>query len=236
MATRIILLLCLVLSMPVCALAGERLDDVLRDQRMHGYRSVASALARLRAVADVPGPDAPVEQRRRYVSAMLDIAMEGERAAQVQAGMAALETMANTEGCARCRFDLLLIRARHATRASTPAAGKTYLDQAAALPPQLAHEAVAREDLLFVQGWNAGADGRFNQGIEWSLQAYALAAGRHDEARQIRLLAGMIGLNADLGDPRRAVRVGEEAYARADAVNYRALMGTIALDLGHAYA
>ncbi|MGN2252382.1 diguanylate cyclase [Frateuria sp. GZRe12] len=229
------LLLCLFLVLPVRAAAGEHLEEALRDQRLHGFRSVAAAMERLRNVDDVPGADAPLARRWRYQSAMLDLALGGDRAAPLKAGMAAMEAMATSEDCARCRFDLLLAKARLAVRASTPAAGETYLDQAAALLAQLPDDG-AREALLSAQAWNSAVDGRFNQAIELSLEAYALAADHHDEAAQIRLLASMIGANANLGDPRRAVQMGEEAYARADAVNYRALMGTIALDLGHAYS
>ncbi|MGN2250724.1 diguanylate cyclase [Frateuria sp. GZRe14] len=230
-----LLLLCLFLLLPLRAVAGEHLEDVLRDQRLHGFRSVAAAMERLRNVDDAPGPDAPLDRRWRYQSAMLDLALGGDQAASVKASMAALETMATDEGCVRCRFDVLLARAQLAVRASTPAAGRPHLDQAAALLARL-HDDGAREALLTAQAWNGAVDGRFNQSIELALEAYALAAHRHDEAAQIRLLASMIGTNADLGDPRRAIQVGEEAYARADAVNYRALMGTIALDLGHAYS
>ncbi|MGN2245061.1 diguanylate cyclase [Frateuria sp. GZRR35] len=226
----------LFLLLPALAIAGERVDDVLRDQRLHGYRSVDSAVGRLGKAVDVPGPDAPLTQRWRYQSALLDLAMAGDRVAPIEAAIKSLEAMATNDACTRCRFDALLARANLTVRTTTPAAGQVYLKQAAALLPQLHDDASAPGALLSAQAWNAGVDGRFNVAIEKRLKAYALAAARHDEAEQIRQLAGMTPLNANLGDVRRAVEVGEEAYARANAVNYHAIMGTIALDLGHAYS
>lgn len=226
----------LFLLLPALAIAGERVDDVLRDQRLHGYRSAASAIERLGKADDVPGADAPLEQRWRYHSALLDLAMAGGGAASLEASMKTLEAMATHEACTRCRFDLLLAKANLIVRSSTPAAGQVYLKQAAALLPQLHDDVSAAGALLSAQAWNAGVDGHFNTAIERRLKAYDLAAGRHDEAEQIRQLSAMAALNADLGDPGRAVQVGEEAYGRADTAGYRALMGTIALDLGHAYS
>ena len=232
-------LLCLCLLLPArLAMAGqpERLDDVLRDHREHGIRSVSSAIDRLRHVSDLPGPDAPLEKRLRYHSALLNLSLASRQPAQVKASMAVLTGMANHEDCTRCRFDLLLARAELAVESSTPAAAKPYLDEAATLLPKLPDDGQAQEALLSTQSWVDNRDSRFNQGIELALQAYGLAAERHDEAEQIRLLASMIGMNADMGDPRRGAELGEEAYARAAAADYRAVMGKISLDLGHAYA
>lgn len=225
------------LVLPAHSLAGERMDDVLRDQRAHGFPSVAAAIERLRHVEDAPGAAAPLERRWRYQSRLLRLALGGgDQAAQVKASMAALQAMADNEDCTRCRFDLLLARANQAVQSSTPAAGQAPLDQAAALLPRLPGDDEAREALLVTQAWVAGQDSRFNQAIELSFKAYELAAGRQDEAEQIRLLARMIGMYADLGDSRQAVQVGKEAYARAEAAGYRAAMGIISLDLGHAYS
>ena len=233
---RRLLPLFLFLLLPAQALAGERLDDVLRDQRAHGFPSVAAAIDRLRRVDDVPGPGAPLERRWRYQSSLLKLALGSRQTGQVKASMAALERMANREACTGCRFDLLLAQVNQAVFTTTPAAGQVVLDQAAALLPQLHDQGRAREALLATQSRIDELDNKFNQAIELSLQAYALAAGRNDEAEQIRLLARMGGMNADMGDPRRGAELGEEAYARADAAGYRALMGTISLDLGHAYS
>lgn len=232
-------LLCLCLLLPTrLALAdpSERLADVLQDQREHGIHSVSSALERLRHVADVPGPQAPLEKRWRYHSALLSLALRSHQPGQVKASMAALATMADKENCTRCRFDVLLAQARQAVRVSTPAAGQPYLDQASALLARLPDDSRAQEKLLSAQAWVDELDNRFNQAIALTLQAYALAAKRHDEAEQIRLLASMTGMNADMGDPRRGAEIGEEAYARAAAVDYRSMMGEVSLDLGHAYS
>ncbi|HEX5570213.1 MAG TPA: GGDEF domain-containing protein, partial [Ktedonobacterales bacterium] len=82
---------------------------------------------------DVPGPQAPLEKRWRYHSALLSLALRSHQPGQVKASMAALATMADKENCTRCRFDVLLAQARQAVRVSTPAAGQPYLDQASAL-------------------------------------------------------------------------------------------------------
>lgn len=237
---RVLPLLCLCLYLllparPALAAPSERLADVLQDQRTQGYRSVSHALARLRLAADVPGASSPLDQRERYQRALLELAQLGHQSEQAHASMAALEQMADSEGCVPCRFDVLLAKTRDTLREQTAAAARVPLAGAEALLPQV-HQADAPERLLAVQMVVEEYDGKFNRAIELAVRASELAGRQGDTAEQLRLLAAMIGMNADLGDPRRAVELGQEAYARAAALNYRTLMGVISLDLGHAYA
>lgn len=227
------LLLCALSSL---AMAQERMDDVLRDFQAHGYPSVSAAIQRLSSVEDVPGANASMARRETYHRSLLQLARAGRQPAIQQSSRAVLQRMADDEQCVRCRFDLAIAAVlEQGGRGRTRRAALARLKEAKALRQQLdspeAEQALLEAEAVLAQ-WN----GEYNRAIELFVRASEQARQRGDVAGQLLNLAGMIGLNADLGDTRRAIDVGNEAYRRAEEIGYTALLAQICLDLGHAYS
>ena len=106
------LLFGLFLLSPARVAASERLADVLGDLKVHGYASVSTTLDRLQHVSDRPGPDAPLEARLRYYTALLDLQQRAHLPAQVDLTIATLERMDAREHCTTCRFEVQIPRLR----------------------------------------------------------------------------------------------------------------------------
>ena len=128
----------LLLLAPLAALAGERVDDIVRDQREHGYRSAAAAIERLEAADDRPGPTAPLAQRERYHTAIATLAVSSRQPAMVAAAdraLSALDTMARAENCRPCAVNAALVRAQDAlTRRDPDEAERLLSEVETALP------------------------------------------------------------------------------------------------------
>lgn len=232
------LCLCLLLVITVApgqARAAETVAQVLADQRTHGYQRAGDALTRLRHASDVPGADAPLKARLAYESALLALAIDNSQIEQIRSGLATLQQMDAHGACPPCRFHALLAQARLAMNDVSVAAIRPYLDEAAALLPGI-DDPVAYERLLAQRGTLEALDQKLDGGIESTMQALALAEARGDAAAVVRLQGALVWMNTNLGDLGRATSLGEEAYARAAAMDYLPVMAKISLDLGHAYA
>lgn len=231
----------LVIALLFCVLtplaaAQERMDDVLRDFRAHGYASLSVAIARLQAVADVPAENAPLERRAAYQIALLDLARRGRHPDVWNASAAALGEMADDEACERCRFELALAgfydiggaqvdRGKAAGKLQEAAASQKKLDT-----PETLRKLAEAQSLL--ERWRGG----YNASIEKLLQASEIAKAEGAVAEQVRYLTLMAPLNADLGDAKRSLMIGKEAYRLAEEIGYTALLAPILLDMGHAYS
>lgn len=215
--------------------AAETVAQVLQAQQTHGYRSVSSAIDRLRHASDVPGETAPLQARLQYQSALLALAMQGERMPLAQASMSALERMDKQQGCRPCHFQVLLAKAQNALINTSVAASRLYLEQALALASEI-RDPVAQEQLLALRGSIDAVDHKLDLGIKYTMQALELAESRGDAAEAVRLQNALIWIDHALGDLPRAASLGNEAYARAQAMGYRPMMASISLMLGIVYA
>lgn len=231
----------LVAAMLLCvlsplAMAQERMDDVLGDFQAHGYPSVAAAISRLQAVEDVPGNDAPLARRARYHGALLALSRLGEHPQVRRASADALQRMANDGSCVRCRFDLALAAfyAGGGVKSSRPAA-IARLREAEALQRDLGTNDTMRQ-LLSAQAALARWQADYNEAIALLVRASELAKQGGDAAAQVDYLGEMAALNADRGDPKRAIQLGNDALRMAEDIGYLASRSTILLDLGHAYS
>lgn len=149
---RLCLSLLLLLAMASgLAHASETLAQVVADQQLHGYHSTQSALLRLRQAGDVPGPDAPVNERLHYQTVLLAIATDGVRLDQIRANLDSLQKMDADGECPPCRFYALLAQATLEMNEVSVSAARPYLDRAAALLPEIA-DPLARENLLAKRG------------------------------------------------------------------------------------
>lgn len=227
------LLLCMLSPL---AMAQERMDDVLGDFQAHGYPSVSAAITRLQAVDDVPGKDAPLARRASYHGALLDLSRRGQHQQVRRASIAALERMADDEDCVRCRFDLALAAFYDGGAAkSTRAAAVARLREAGVLQQQLGSQEAMRE-LLSAQAALGKWQDDYNEAISLLVRASELAKKDGDVAAEVEYLAVMASLNADRGDPKRAIDLGNDAFRLAEDIGYLAQRPTILLDLGHAYS
>ena len=227
------LLLCMLSSL---AAAQARMDDVLKDFREHGYPSVAAAIQRLQSVEDVPGQDAPLARRAAYHGVLLDLSSGGRHPQVHRSSAAALQLMADKEGCVRCRFDLALSAFREGViNKATRADAEARLAEMEILQRQLDSRDALRK-LLAAQAELDRRKGNYNDAIALLVRASELAKLEGRNAAQVEYLGLMAALNADRGDPKRAIQMGNEAYRLAEEIGYLVERPTILLDLGHAYS
>ena len=215
--------------------AAETVAHVLQDQKAHGYRSVSAAIDRLRHASDVPGEKASLQARLHYQSALLALEIQGQGMPQVRVSISALQKMDEQQDCKPCRLQVLLAKAWLALNDTSVAASRPYLDQAIALAPGI-QDPFAQEQLLALRGLIDARDHKLDLGIQYTMQALELAESRGDAATAVRRQASLLWMNNNLGDLTRAASLGEEAYARAAAMDYRAVMADISMNLGGTYA
>lgn len=226
-------LLALLIVGPAWA-APERLDDVLADMRVNGYASVSGALERLQHVSDRPGAGAPLDQRLRYDTALLDLQQRAHLPAQADLTIAALERMATREHCGACRFEVAMAKSRRLLDEGTLDQLRPYLKQAQAALP--AGDSGREQRLLGLLANQAALAGKYNNAIEMLVRASMLADRAGNRAEKLRFMGMMIWVNADMGDLDRAEALGREVLAGASAIDYRSVMGTAELDLGYVYS
>lgn len=226
-----LLLLGLVATGP--ATAFERVDTILADQRLHGFTSPIAGLERLQAADDVPAAKDPIEQRRRYDAALLDLSLQARRPAVSEAALSRLETMAADEGCTKCQVDELVGRAVLAAQRMEIKQAEGFLLQAQRL---VGGDKQQQLEILASRARMYRATGALPRSIETAVKASEMALALGDNARYLQLLATLVPDNANLGDTDRAESVGKEVYALAKSHGYRSLMGLVSLDLGHVYS
>lgn len=219
------------------AQAQARREDVLRDLRAHGFASASAALVRLQRAEDPPGMNVPAASRAVYYGTLRELAAQAPDRKTRQDSMRALQALVDADaGCLQCRFELTLAKLYEldAGNADT-AAAVAYQRELQALQRQLATPESEQHLLAALAAW-ARAKGELNSAIAQYVRAGELARKNGDAAAQVQYLANLIGLNADLGDVKRALAVGDEAYRQAEGIGYRALLASILLDIGHANA
>ncbi|GAB6197231.1 hypothetical protein [Lysobacter xanthus] len=236
MKSRIPSLVLLALTAPAVAHAGERVDAILRDQSAHGYRSAAAALARLQAADDRPAAGAPLDLRRRYFSAMAQLAVTSRQPTMAGAAhdaLAALDGMARSEACAPCGTDLHLARAQDALTRREPDEAERDLRAAEGALGGAPAETAARFHYARARLYNIR--GNFSGGIAEALQAADLAERAGDEAGRIMTQALLVSMAAALADYGRADEIARKAYEDARRIGFTYAMASIRLNQAYAY-
>ncbi|WP_133478076.1 GGDEF domain-containing protein [Cognatilysobacter segetis] len=227
--------LVLLLVMPAVAIAGERVDDVLRDQRQHGFRSAAEAIERLEAASDRPGSSAPLAQRERYHVAIATLAVSSRQPGMVAAAsraLAELDAMARAERCRPCAIDATLLRAQDAlTRRDPDEAERLLRDVEAALP---ASSADVAQTFRYAQARLYNIRGNFAAGIAEALASSDLAEKAGDEAGRLRAQALLVAMTTSLSDYGRAETIARRAYADARRIGFTYAMASLRLNEANA--
>jgi diguanylate cyclase (GGDEF)-like protein len=228
-------LLALLLLAPALALAGERVDDILRDQREHGFRSAAGEIERLETASDRPGPSAPLAQRQRYHAAIGTLAVSSRQPAMVAAAaraLAALDAMARGEHCRPCSIDAALVRAQDAlTRRDPDEAERLLRDVEAALPTSSAELA---QNYRYARARLYNIRGNFSAGIAEALASSDLAEKAGDEASRLRAQALLVAMTTSLSDYGRAETLARRAYADARRIGFTYAMASLRLNEANA--
>ncbi|GAB1596269.1 GGDEF domain-containing protein [Lysobacter claricitrinus] len=231
-ARRLAFLLLLVVG---TAAAGERVDVVLRDQRLHGFRSAAQAIDRLQAASDRPGPSSPIASRERYHAAIAYLAVTSTQDAMVSSAkraLAALDAMATDEHCRACALEASVARAQDALTRREPDDAERFLQDAeaalSAAPRGVAqHVYYSRARLYNIRG-------NFAAGIASALKSSDISEQEGDEASRLRAQALLVSMTTALADYGRAEAIARRAYADAKRVGFTYAMASLRLNEANA--
>jgi diguanylate cyclase (GGDEF)-like protein len=226
----------LLMVLPAVALAGERVDDVLRDQRLHGYRSAAQAIEQLQAATDRPGPAAPLDLRERYHAAIGFLAVSSRQPSMVAAALAALaelDAMARSGKCPRCVTDALLVRTQDALTRREPDTAEHLLRE---LEPGLAHAPPdVASNFHYSRARLFNIRGNFSGGIAEALNSSDIAEKAGDEASRLRAQALLVAMTTSLADYGRAEAIARRAYGDAQRICFTYAMASVRLNEANAY-
>lgn len=210
------LVLCVLVAAP--AVASERVEAILADQRQNGYRSPAAAIARLQAASDVPGAAAPLDIRRRFHASLAGYSLKTRQPELTADALAKLEAMASREQCRACAVSSLIVQAHGALNRRQTKEALGYLMRARPLadPADLS----LGLELSYAEARLQDAMSNLTKAMEIALPATRLAEQIGHGADRVRLMTLMAGLNADLGNLPRASKLVEEALAMAEPMGF----------------
>jgi diguanylate cyclase (GGDEF)-like protein len=223
------------LLVPAMAHAGNRVDDVLRDQRLHGYRSAAEAIETLQAAGPVTQAD-PLPRRERFHAAIGYLAASSRQASMVAAGkaaVAALDAMAAREGCVSCSLEASLVRAQDALTRREPDEAERLLEGVEARMAQAPAEVAQQFHYSRARLYNI--HGNFAGGIAEALKSADLAEKAGDVASRLRAQALMVAMTTSLADYGRAETIARRAYGDARSIGFTYAMASIRLNQANAY-
>ncbi|TZF87470.1 GGDEF domain-containing protein, partial [Cognatilysobacter lacus] len=230
-ASRVLFLLLLVTT---SAAASERVEDVLRDQSLHGYRSAAEAIDRLEA-ADRPGESAPIARRERYAAAIGYLAVTSRQPGMVAAAkqaLASLDAMAREQKCGPCATEAALVRAQDALTRREPDEAERLLRVVEARLADASPDVVQNYHYSRARLYNI--HGNFSGGIAEALKSADLAEKAGDEASRIRAQALMVAMTTGLADYGRAHLIAHRAYADAKRIGFTYAMASLRLNEANA--
>lgn len=226
------LVLCVLVAAP--AAASERVESVLADQRQNGYRSPATAIARLQAASDVPGAAAPLDVRRRFHASLAQYSLKTRQPDLTADALAKLEAMAAREQCRACAVSSLIVQAHGALNRRQTQEALGYLMRARPLadPGDLS----LGLELSYAEARLQDALSNLTKAMEIALPATRLAEQLGHGADQVRLMTLMVGLNADLGNLPRANELVDRALAMTEPMGFVHASGTLWLLRGYVHA
>jgi diguanylate cyclase (GGDEF)-like protein len=213
------------------ARAAEPAQAVLDAFRLHGYPSPLLALEQLRA-ATPPAADAPLPLRRRYQSALAAFALRQHEQAVADAALAALTRMAEREGCADCRTELLLRALQRANLSDDGVQIKAALAPVDRLAAPA--DAALRFDWLLARAEGHDELGEYDSAIELSLKAAELAQRDELPVGHVLTYNMLLRSNAGRRDLQRAVALARDGYQEAQQIGFT--FGMVLLRANEAYA
>lgn len=228
------LLVAFVVSFTADAAPPQSIAAILDAQRSHGYSSATAALKQLQDAAGMLAKGAPTELRRRYYRAMVEFSILAKQPEQTKQALAQLKAMAIDEQCRPCRIQWLIGDAR--LKLSQQALTAALDDLAKARALLVDGDKALRQQVAGVEAVVRGKSGDMAKAIELGVKASTLAHEIGHVADQISTMALLVVLNTDMGDLKRADALAKEAYAMADAIDFRPVMATLRLNQGHLYA
>lgn len=213
---------------------AETLALALEDLDQHGYASPLTAIARLQAVTDRPGPTASIEQQLRYQATLAQLAAHGKHKKELDAALAELKRLAESGKCAPCGAYLLVMRIAHAEIHNKRDAVRALVAELVALAPSSdpRFEAERLGMLARVRALLGEED------VALSVGARAIeTAGRAGlPATEARLMDALVRVHFERGDMASGLRVADETFALAERIGFRYLMAQARIyqNYGHA--
>ncbi|WP_162823698.1 GGDEF domain-containing protein [Lysobacter sp. TY2-98] len=233
MRIRVLLLLTVLPSM---AFASGRVDDILREQHRHGYRSAAVAIDQLQSADDRPTATSDAGMRMRYNAAVLHLAVTSRRprmVATARDALAVLDGMARDEACTRCASEARIARASDAlTRRETDEA-EGYLRGLETRVPDAMADLSGRLHYQRARLYNLR--GNYVGGVAEALRASELFEGVGDASGALMSQALMVSMSTALADYPRAEAIGRRAYAEAQRIGFNFAMASLRLNMAYAY-
>ena len=213
--------------------APETMAIAIEDLDQHGYVSPLLALQRLQAVADRPGPDAPVAQQLLYHSVVGQLAVHGRHRKELDAALAELQRLTDSKRCEPCAPQLMALRVGQAEVNSNRDAIKPLLGQLAALPPSadLRYQA---ERLAMLGRGRAMLD-EDDAALAAGVQAVEVAGQARLPATEARLMNSLVRVHFMRGDLTSGLRVTNEMYELAQRIGFRYLMAQARVNQNYAY-
>ena len=213
--------------------APETMAIAIEDLDQHGYVSPLLALQRLQAVADRPGPDAPVAQQLLYHSVVGQLAVHGRHRKELDAALAELQRLTDSKRCEPCAPQLMALRVGQAEVNSNRDAIKPLLGQLAALPPSadLRYQA---ERLAMLGRGRAMLD-EDDAALAAGVQAVEVAGQARLPATEARLMNSLVRVHFMRGDLTSGLRVTNEMYELAQRIGFRYLMAQARINQNYAY-
>ena len=195
----------------------ESAEAVLQHFSAHGFASPLLALERLQQ-AVAPGPQASLERRWRFETALSQLALAGGQEALARASTARLQAWAEQEACRPCE-QVLQLRRLQLDKQTDSSALRQSLEALLALP-------VPEDPALRVEWLLARAAGHSNldayePAIADALLAYEAALNSQRRADQVSALEHLGLLNSARRDLARAEDYNRQAIALAREIGFQ---------------
>ncbi len=178
---------CVVLLLFAAALAGQAnaadadVEQVLEEQRQHGFAAPALAIKQLTSAGQTIG-SAPLALRMRYHAALAALYIGSEQPEMLQRELAELERMAAQEKCQPCAHYKLVRETQLANRMQDVTAARSLLAKLEAITPA---EPNLRQAMHFVRAGALESGGSHARAIDEAIEATQLAIATNNPAEHV---------------------------------------------------
>ena len=217
------LLFALLVAAGAANAAPNAINDLLAQQRQHGFISPATAAQELAALhGDLAGE--PTALKMRYHNQLALLYISAEKPVQVKAELDELDKLARVDKCIPCGQYKLIRQLHQAVRAQDTVTSQSLIGKL---------EQIASADVDVMQAAHyvraAAYDlvGNHGRAIEEALLASQLAMKAGNPAEQARTLNLLMISNISRRDLGRAESLAAEAFALAERIGYVYLMAYI---------
>lgn len=203
--------------------APASINEVLEQQRQHGFTSPALAIEALTAArGDLAG--APLALRMRYHNQLAMLYIGAENAALVKQELAELERMVSAEKCVPCGKYIIIRQAQQAVRAQNLAAAQALI---AKLEGVSSTDENLQQSVHYVRAAAYELIGNHTRAIDEGLLSSQLAMTTANPAEQVRTLNLLMLANIGRRDLVRAESLAAEAFTLAERIGYVYMMAYI---------